>query len=121
MPMNQEHIQNFKEKLEAEISLLEKELQTVGRVNPENNNDWQPTPAVMDAINADENEVADTIEEFEDNTAILKQLETRFQEVKKALTKIEENTFGKCEVCGAEIETDRLEANPAAATCTLHM
>lgn len=121
MPMNQEHIHNLKTKLETELSLLEKELQTVGRVNPENKDDWQPTPAVMDALSADENEVADTIEEFEDNTAILKQLETRLHEVKKALEKIENNAFGKCEVCGAEIETDRLEVNPAAATCTLHM
>ena len=48
MPMNQEHTQAFKGKLEAEKSLLEKELATVGRVNPENKTDWEPIPSLKE-------------------------------------------------------------------------
>jgi len=40
--------------------------------------------------------------------------------VEKALEKIANNTYGKCDVCGEEIPEDRLEANPAALTCIEH-
>lgn len=119
--MNEEKIKYFREKLETEKTLLESELLTVGRINPENPNDWQAVPAKMDTMNADENEVADTIEEFEGNTAILKQLEIRFNEVKNALGQIESGKYGICSICGKSIEEDRLEANPAATTCKAHM
>jgi len=113
--------QKMKEKLETELSLLEKELLSVGRKNPSNQGDWEAVPPSMDTVSADENEVADTIEEFEGNSAILKQLEIRYNEIKQALERIEKGTYGKCEVCGKEIEEDRLNANPAAKTCKEHM
>lgn len=119
--MNQELLNKFQEKLTTEKTLLEGELKTVGRRNPENLADWQPLPAKMDTSNADENEVADTIEEFEGNTAILKQLEIRYNEVRDALSRIESGTYGICSVCGKPIEEDRLDANPAAKTCKAHM
>lgn len=116
-----EEIANQKQKLEAEKKLLEKELSTVGRVNPENPADWEAKGSNFDTLNADENEVADTIEEYEANTAILKQLETRYNEVKSALLRIEEGSYGICSVCGKPIEQARLAANPAATTCQDHM
>jgi len=114
-------IKTAKEKLETELSVLTKELETIGRKNPANRADWEATGGELDSMPADQNEVADTIEEYETNTAILKQLETRFNNVKDALKRIEDGTYGKCRICGKEIEKDRLEANPAAETCTEHM
>ncbi|OHB04760.1 MAG: hypothetical protein A3B14_03850 [Candidatus Zambryskibacteria bacterium RIFCSPLOWO2_01_FULL_45_21] len=119
--MAEQELKYFKERLETELSLLEKELGTVGRINPANPKDWEAVPAVMDAMPADENEVADTIEEYESNTAILKQLETRYNEVKRALAKIDNGKYGICEISGKMIERDRLEANPAARTCKEHI
>ncbi len=116
-----EKIHELKEKLETEKALLTKELETIGRINPENPGDWQAIPTKMDTLKADENEVADTIEEFESNTAILKQLEIRYNEVLSALERIAAGTFGTCAVCQKQIEEDRLDANPAAATCKEHM
>ncbi len=115
------NIPHLKEKLETEKLLLEKELSSVGRINPENPRDWEAKGGNLDTLNADENEVADTIEEYEGNTAILKQLETRYNEVRDALTRIEQGTYGTCSVCGKEIEEARLEANPGATTCQEHM
>lgn len=37
--------------------------------------------------------------------------------VRKALTKIKIGTYGKCDNCGREIETDRLLAMPTATVC----
>ncbi|MDO8575494.1 MAG: TraR/DksA C4-type zinc finger protein [bacterium] len=110
----------IKSKLEEEMKNLEEELKTVGRINPNNPNDWEPVPGNIDIDSADENELADKVGVFEENSAILKQLEIQYNDVKKALLKIEDGTFGKCEVCGEMIEKERLVANPSAKTCKTH-
>lgn len=112
---------HFKTLLQAEETKLEAELSTVGRINPENPGDWEPTPGDVHESSTDLNDFADTIETFETNTAVLKQLETQLSDVKDALAKIEEGTYGTCEICGAIIESGRLDANPAARTCVAHM
>lgn len=112
---------HFKELLKKELSVLEGELKTVGRKNPDNPLDWEATEKNNGADSADELEVAGSMEEYETNRAILNQLEIRLNNVKKALSKIEDGTYGICEVCGNEIELDRLEANPPSTTCKLHM
>src|SRR3990167_8463228 len=106
----------LKQKLEEELETLKKELATVGRINPENPKDWEPTAGVEaeHEHEPDPNDKADELEEYETNTAILKELEIRFNEVKDALKRIEEGNYGVCSICGKAIESARLEANPAA-------
>ena len=111
---------HFKELLENEKSLLENELSTIGRKNPENPADWQAVKS-EEGQPAEEGDVADEIEEYESNSAILNQLEIKLNEVLGALAKIEAGKYGICETGGEEIEEDRLEANPSAKTCKLHM
>lgn len=112
----------FKNKLEKEKAKLEKELGRVGRVNPDNPSDWEATPpGDRDTSQADENTVADAIEGYESNQAILGTLEARYNDVKSGLDKIKHNVYGICQVCKKEIEPDRLDANPAARTCKEHM
>jgi len=116
-----QNIEKFQKLLQKEKKLLEKELETVGHINPENPKDWEATPPVKDADLAEKEEVAERIEAYEDNSAILKQLEIKYNEVKGALARIKDGTFGYCIVCKKEIENDRLTANPAAKTCKSHM
>jgi len=118
MAIDYEH---FKKKLEAEKKLLEEELGKVGRRNPDNLSDWEATPIDRDASQADENTVADSIEGYEDNVAIVNTLETRYQDLKSALDKLKHGTYGLCQVCGEEIDAERLEANPSARKCREHM
>ena len=118
MALDYEH---FKNKLEAEKKLLEEELEKVGRRNPDNLSDWEATPIEKDVSQADENIVADSIEDYEDNVAIVNTLEVRYQDLKSALDKIEHGTYGLCQVCGEEIDAERLEVNPGAPTCRKHM
>ena len=75
----------------------------------------------MDIQEADRNEAADRIEGYEENTAILKELEIRFNNVTIALKKLDDGAYGFCEKSGAPIEIERLRANPAARTCAKHM
>lgn len=114
-------IKNFKEKLEKELESLEKELSEVARRNPDSPTDWEAIPAERDASQADDNTVADSVDDYEDNNAIVNQLEPKYRDVLDALDKITKGTYGLCEVCGKEIELERLEANPAARTCREHM
>ena len=111
----------FKTRLEEEKKLLEGELATVGRRNPDNPADWEATEGETNVDTADRNEVADGIEQYEEHSAILKELETRYNNILLALKKIDESKYGVCEVGGEEIEEDRLAANPAARTCKKHI
>jgi RNA polymerase-binding transcription factor DksA len=111
----------YKQKLQEEQARLEKELATIGRINPDNPSDWEATPVDPGSRESDPNDKADMIEDYETNTAILKQLEIQLIDVKDALVKIEDGTYGMCEVSGHPIEEGRLEANPAARTCMEHM
>lgn len=110
----------YKTKLEEELRALKEEMSTVGAPNPDAPGDWQPKPEDIDIMNADPNEAADRIESQQENQAILDDLEVRYQNVTRALKKIEEGTFGICEICEKEIEEDRLEALPSARTCKAH-
>jgi RNA polymerase-binding transcription factor DksA len=112
--------EKYKKLLEGEKEKLLKELATIGQKNPSSPTDWEAKPTNLDSDSADENEVADTIEEFEENSAILKQLEIQLIAVESALGKIEAGSYGKCNVCGEMIPAERLDANPAALTCLKH-
>lgn len=111
----------YKKKLEEELAVLEGELKTVGIQDPENPSEWTATQPEENISPADENEVADTIDDFENNAAILRDLEIRYNNVKLALDKIEKGTYGICEINNHPITEDRLDANPAARTCKEHM
>ena len=110
----------FKDTLAAEQALLEGELKNIARFNTETNV-WEATPNTEMMNESDDNDAADRFEDFEERTSMLATLQSRLTDVKDALAKIENGTFGKCEVCGQPIEKDRLEANPAARTNKEHM
>ena len=43
--------------------------------------------------------------------------ERRLYEIERAMKLLEEGEYGKCEVCGAEIDHDRLEVLPETTVC----
>jgi len=113
---------HFKKKLIEERELLLRELKEIGMVKDSRNpGDWQAIPADIGIERADSNDVADRIESYEGNNALVHELEIRLGEVDTALQKIATHSFGTCEVCKKPIEEDRLGANPAAKTCKAHM
>src|SRR3989344_6831838 len=118
MTLNTEH---FRDLLLKEAKILEDELASIGRKNPDQKGDWEAVGTDLNDDNADEFDVADDLEQYDNNKAELDQLETHLNDVKSALEKIVEGKYGLCEVCDKPIEEDRLEANPSAKTCKEHM
>jgi DnaK suppressor protein len=110
----------YKDRLEQELAMITEELKTIGIHNPEVPADWQAIPAPAEN-EADPNLGADRVEDWDEKRAVLANLETRFNDVRRALEKISAGTYGVCEISGAPIEADRLAANPAARTCKAHL
>ena len=53
----------------------------------------------------------------ERDLGILEAVEGELAEVERALTRIDEGTYGVCEACGKQIADERLEAQPYARLC----
>lgn len=115
------NIDQQKQKLQEELASLEEQLKTLGIHNPAVPEDWIEKGTDLDAVSPDQNDVADRTEEYDERRATLATLEGRYNDVKRALEKIEDGSYGVCEVSGEPIEEDRLAANPAARTCKEHM
>lgn len=107
-------------KLESERDMLLEELKDIGRLNTDTG-EWEAVPEMITDKETDPNDMADRFEDFELRSSTMEALEPRLQAILKALKNINSSLFGKCEVCHKEIEDDRLEVNPAAATCKEHM
>jgi RNA polymerase-binding transcription factor DksA len=111
-------LQVYKTKLEQEEARLELELTDIGRINPANPSDWSASADASEMNTADLNNLADTDEEQSTNSAIVDELEVRLKNVKDALKRIADGTYGTCTKCGTSIDSARLTANPAATVCT---
>ena len=58
--------------------------------------------------------------EREKDLSILEQVEAELADVEHALRRLDEGTYGTCEVCGKAIPEERLEALPATRLCLEH-
>lgn len=55
-----------------------------------------------------------------ENQSLAAQLRNELDEVERALAKLDDGTYGRCETCGEPITPARLEAMPAARFCIDH-
>lgn len=110
----------YRELLTAEYERIVRELQSIATHNPETD-DWIALPPSDEQPDADDNTDADIVEDWNERRAVLAALESEYQDIKRSLKKIEDGTFGICEISGEPIEGDRLAAHPTARTCTKHM
>jgi len=110
----------IKEKLEKERDILLEGLRDMGKLNDETG-EWEATPEELNSPQSDQNDMADRFEDFEARSSMMRTLEPRLNNILKALKGLNRESFGKCEVCKKDIETTRLEANPAARTCKKHL
>ena len=115
--MPEEIMSDLDTALRAERAALEEELSEHGKKTGVDTWDGSSAPEGGESDPAD---AADQIEELVANVPLVKELETRYREVKGALKKIKAGTYGTCEECGIDIPLERLEANAAARTCIAH-
>jgi len=113
-------IQKYKSLLTEERDRLLSELQDIGKVDNQNEDDWHATAGELQTGTADAQVLADRFEEKLTNEGIVANLEKRLQEVRDALERIDAGTYGTCTECGERIPAERLDANPAASTCITH-
>lgn len=111
----------FRERLQEELAIITKELQGLGIQNPQSKDDWIAIPKDVEVFEADENVSADRMEDWEERNATVNALEVSYNDIVRALSKIENGVYGICEIGGEEIEEERLEADPSARTCIEHM
>ncbi len=110
----------IKEKLEKERDMLLEQMKDMGKFDAETG-EWEATPEELSAPQADHNDMADRFEDFEARSSMIDTLEPRLKNILKALKGLNRESFGKCDVCKKDIESTRLEANPAARTCKKHL
>ncbi len=111
---------NEQKNLEAQKAAVVAELETLA-IYHEATDDWEIRFDSDVHTEADEDIISDNAEAAEENVATLALLETRYRNINRALSKIEDGTCGTCEICDTPIEHDRLNANPAARTCKAHL
>ncbi len=111
----------YAQRLDEMYKEILEELKTVGVHNPENPSDWIAVPQDLDVEEPDDNLAADAVEAWNERAALVATLESKYNGVMSALARINNNAFGKCEVCGNDIEEKRLNANPIARTCIAHI
>jgi len=68
-------------------------------------------------LDADPEEGDPDLYEREKTLALLRNLEEKLHSLTYALAKIDDDAYGKCEICGEDIGVDRLEALPYTAYC----
>jgi RNA polymerase-binding transcription factor DksA len=84
----------------------------------EEQNDGSETPlgelSMMDQHPAD---VGSETFERDKDLSILFNVKAELSEIDRALRRVQEGTYGRCEACGRPIGAARLEARPAARFC----
>lgn len=107
--MDQGQLDTLKGALEEELVAVERQLEEHG------------SPADSETVEVDVDEgfadSAHATAERSQTLAIVEQLHEHRLEIKAALVRMEDGTYGKCENCGQDIPFERLEARPASTLC----
>lgn len=113
--MNGKDREHFKKLLEKRLEEIEN---TIG-VMKENNTAEQDLYSPTELSNYDNHpaEIASELFQVEMNTALKVHEENILTQIRSALGRIEDGSYGKCVRCSAEIPPERLEVLPYAEMC----
>jgi RNA polymerase-binding transcription factor DksA len=101
-------LSSMRSQLESERDDLRGQLRDLG---------WESTGPAFDENFADSGQVA---AEQGETRVLAGSLSDQLREVERAIGKLEGDSFGQCETCGAPIAEARLEAMPATRYCISH-
>ncbi len=118
--MKKEFLEKQKLSLEKKKKELEKELKGFAKKDPQLKGNWDSNFPEFDGSETGGSrlEVAqDEVEEYLKRLPLEQAMELKLQLIEKALEKIKNNKYGKCEKCHKNISKKRLEACPEALYC----
>ena len=111
--MDQTTLNELKKSLEKRKDELTAQLETIGHKAEGEDNYDANFPQYGDSAEDNAIEVAD----YATNLSYERELEPELKDIDKALEKIEDGTYGKCEKCGKDIDIERLKVMPSATEC----
>ncbi len=112
--MKKQFIAEMKKILEEQQTKLENELKIFAAKNPNTHGGFA---ANFPQYGDKEDENAAEVATFTDNLSLKKTLENNLRDVKQALDRIKDNTYGVCKYCKKEIDARRLRARPESSSC----
>jgi DnaK suppressor protein len=86
------------------------------------NREHAPAPSVQQegAMGQHPGDYGSEVEETMERQGMADQNDQQVADIDAALARIDDGTYGRCRVCGQEIDDERLEARPQADTCRAH-
>lgn len=108
--LDQKSLEIFKNRLLKDQSKTKEELSKM--------TEGEDGIVYMDNYGDKEEDNAEEVSNYYSKIQIAKTLKNKLNEIKKALERIEDGTFGVCENCpDQKIPIERLKAKPTATTC----
>jgi DnaK suppressor protein len=102
--MNQPATAELRERLEINKAELEERISKI-------------KADVGRGLEADSSEQATQLENMEVLNALVQEGEEELAEIKAALRRMDDDSYGACVACGEEISSERLEARPYSSEC----
>jgi RNA polymerase-binding transcription factor DksA len=104
-------IETERERLEGLVR--EREVEGIGQSERDQTSE-------LSTLDQHQGDVGTETFEREKDFSLLEQLEAEIGDLDAALRKIDEGTYGMCEICNRAIDPERLEAMPGTRTCIEH-
>ncbi len=112
--MNPDHARSL---LTAELT----ELDERARFADESYSDAANDPALDEgALSQHPGDYGSDVANRMEDRLLINTVEEQRRRVQDALARLDDGTYGRCAVCDREIDDERLEARPEAATCRDH-
>ena len=105
--MTQKELEVFKKELQKEKALLLQGIST----------NMKGSPKTGDPEGGDVCDIASSDRERELTLRLSERGREKLKEIEEALERIEDGSFGTCELCGAKIPKGRLKVMPFTTTC----
>ena len=96
--------------LEAQLAVIERQLSDHGA-------SWSEEGSLEVAVDEGFGDSAQATAERAEILSLINQLKTAHAEVRAALARIDDGSYGRCQSCGRDIPFERLEVVPTATQC----
>ena len=108
---------HFRELLQAERNRVQHALVVLHQENSASVDDDLGGEVGSNSIDDHPGDVATETHDRELDYGLEENAEIVLQEIDAALKRVEDGTYGKCKICGRDIDEARLEARPWATLC----